>query len=250
MVLTDSVFLMSWGTSVLSAAVSASDESAAENLNFVAEWAIGLIEWLGLPGVAIAIALENLFPPLPSELILPVAGFAASQGTLNVVAVILWATLGSVVGALALYVIGVWLGRDRVHRLLVKLPLVSVEDVNRTEAWFNKYGKRTVFFGRMIPVFRSLISIPAGVTRMPLWYFIPLTAAGSLIWNTIFVVAGYILGENWAEVEQYAGIIQDVVIIGVILAVAVFIVRRVLVILRRKRGEINDLGEDVTPPTT
>lgn len=235
---------------MLSATLSASEESAAENLNFVAAWAIDLIEWLGLPGVAIAIALENLFPPLPSELILPVAGFAASQGTLGLFAVILWATLGSVVGALALYVIGVWLGRDRVHRLLVKVPLVSVEDVNRTEAWFNKYGKRTVFFGRMIPVFRSLISIPAGVTRMPLWYFIPLTAAGSLIWNTIFVVAGYVLGENWSAVEQYAGIIQDIVIIAVILAIAIFIVRRVLVIMRRKRGEINDLGEDISPPTS
>jgi membrane protein DedA with SNARE-associated domain len=236
---------MSWGTSVLSATLRASEESATENLNFVAEWAIGLIEWLGLPGVAIAIALENLFPPLPSELILPVAGFAASQGTLNLIAVILWATLGSVVGALALYVIGVWLGRDRVHKILVKVPLVSVEDVNKTEAWFNKHGKWTVFFGRMVPIFRSLISIPAGVTRMPLWYFIPLTAAGSLIWNTIFILAGYYLGENWSSVEQYAGIIQDIVIVLVILAV-----RRVLVIMRRKRGEINDLGEDVTDSTT
>jgi membrane protein DedA with SNARE-associated domain len=241
---------MSWGTSVLSATLRASEESATENLNFVAEWAIGLIEWLGLPGVALAIALENLFPPLPSELILPVAGFAASQGTLNLIAVILWATLGSVVGALALYVIGVWLGRDRVHRILVKVPLVSVEDVNKTEAWFNKHGKWTVFFGRMVPIFRSLISIPAGVTRMPLWYFIPLTAAGSLIWNTIFILAGYYLGENWSSVEQYAGIIQDIVIVLVILAVVVFVVRRVLVIMRRKRGEINDLGEDVTDPTT
>ena len=235
---------------MLSATLRASEESAAENLNFVAEWAIGLIEWLGLPGVAIAIALENLFPPLPSELILPVAGFAASQGTLNLIAVILWATLGSVVGALALYVIGVWLGRDRVHRILVKVPLVSVEDVNKTEAWFNKHGKWTVFFGRMVPIFRSLISIPAGVTRMPLWYFIPLSAAGSLIWNTIFILAGYYLGENWSSVEQYAGIIQDIVIVLVILAVVVFVVRRVLVIMRRKRGEINDLGEDVTDPTT
>ena len=235
---------------MLSATLRASEESATENLNFVAEWAIGLIEWLGLPGVALAIALENLFPPLPSELILPVAGFAASQGTLNLIAVILWATLGSVVGALALYVIGVWLGRDRVHRILVKVPLVSVEDVNKTEAWFNKHGKWTVFFGRMVPIFRSLISIPAGVTRMPLWYFIPLTAAGSLIWNTIFILAGYYLGENWSSVEQYAGIIQDIVIVLVILAVVVFVVRRVLVIMRRKRGEINDLGEDVTDPTT
>jgi membrane protein DedA with SNARE-associated domain len=102
----------------------------------------------------------------------------------------------------------------------------------------------------MVPIFRSLISIPAGVTRMPLWYFIPLTAAGSLIWNTIFILAGYYLGENWSSVEQYAGIIQDIVIVLVILAVVVFVVRRVLVIMRRKRGEINDLGEDISPPTS
>lgn len=224
--------------------LNASEDSAAENLNIIAEWALGLIEWLGLPGVAIAIALENLFPPLPSELILPVAGFAASKGSLGLIPVILWATLGSVVGALALYLIGGWLGRERLKKILVKVPLVSIEDVNKTEQWFDRYGKFTVFFGRMVPVFRSLISIPAGVTRMKLWIFIVLTTAGSLIWNTIFVLAGYFLGENWALAEQYAGVIQDAVIVIVILAVVIFVVRRVLVLIKRKKGEINDMGED------
>ena len=235
---------MSLRFQLMLSSLNASEDSAAENLNIIAEWALGLIEWLGLPGVAIAIALENLFPPLPSELILPVAGFAASKGTLSLIPVILWATLASVVGALALYLIGAWLGRERLKKILVKVPLVSIEDVNKTEQWFDRYGKFTVFFGRMVPVFRSLISIPAGVTRMKLWIFIVLTTAGSLIWNTIFVLAGYFLGENWALAEQYAGVIQDAVIVIVILAVVIFVARRVLVLIKRKKGEINDMGED------
>lgn len=217
--------------------------SATENLNAVAQWAVGLMEALGEPGVAIAIALENLFPPLPSEVILPLAGFTASQGQMNLIGAIIWATVGSVVGAIALYLIGAWLGRDRMHRLLVKVPLVSVEDANRTEAWFAKHGKKTVFFGRMIPIFRSLISIPAGVTRMPMLVFIPLTAAGSLIWNTLFILAGFYLGENWNVVEEYAGFVQNAVIAIVLIAIVVFVWRRVYVLRERRRGEINELGE-------
>lgn len=217
--------------------------SATDNLNAVAQWAVGLMEALGEPGVAIAIALENLFPPLPSEVILPLAGFTASQGAMNLIGAIIWATVGSVVGAIALYLIGAWLGRDRMHRLLVKVPLVSVEDANRTEAWFDKHGKKTVFFGRMIPIFRSLISIPAGVTRMPMLVFIPLTAAGSLIWNTLFILAGFYLGENWNVVEEYAGFVQNAVIAIVLIAIVVFVWRRVSVLRERRRGEINELGE-------
>ncbi len=217
--------------------------SATDNLNAVAQWAVGLMEALGEPGVAIAIALENLFPPLPSEVILPLAGFTASQGAMNLIGAIIWATVGSVVGAIALYLIGAWLGRDRMHRLLVKVPLVSVEDANRTEAWFDKHGKKTVFFGRMIPIFRSLISIPAGVTRMPMLVFIPLTAAGSLIWNTLFILAGFYLGENWNVVEEYAGFVQNAVIAIVLIAIVVFVWRRVYALRERRRGEINELGE-------
>lgn len=226
---------MSWRLQHMFWNLDASEDAAAANLNVIAEWAIGLIEWLGLPGVAIAIALENLIPPLPSEVILPIAGFAASKGSFGLIPVILWATLGSVVGALALYLIGAWLGRQRLRNLLVKVPLVSIDDVNNTERWFDRYGKFTVFFGRMIPVFRSLISIPAGVTRMKLWIFVALTTAGSLIWNTIFVLAGYYLGENWAVAEEYAGVIQNAVIVIVIAAVVIFVARRILILIKRNK---------------
>ncbi|MFC6580782.1 DedA family protein [Planomonospora parontospora] len=192
----------------------------------VAGWAINLMEALGAPGAGIAIALENLFPPLPSEVILPLAGFTASQGNMGLFDAVLWTTLGSVIGALALYAVGALLGRERVIAIASKLPLVSVSDIEKTEAWFGRHGKKTVFFGRMIPIFRSLISIPAGVERMPLSIFTLLTLMGSLIWNTAFVMAGYALGENYHLVEQYMGIVSKAVLGVVLLAVVIFITVR------------------------
>ncbi|MED7924126.1 DedA family protein [Nonomuraea sp. LP-02] len=191
------------------------------------DWLIGLMETLGAPGAGLAIALENLFPPLPSEVILPMAGFTASQGELDLLDVIVWTTIGSVVGALALYWVGAMLGRDRVIRLVERMPLLKTSDIEKTEAFFQRHGRKTVFFGRMIPVFRSLISIPAGVERMPLPMFLLLTTGGSLIWNVIFVYAGYLLGEQWHLVETYVGVGTNVVIGIVVLAVLVFIGVRV-----------------------
>ncbi|MEU4233627.1 DedA family protein [Nonomuraea sp. NPDC026600] len=191
------------------------------------DWLIALMETLGAPGAGLAIALENLFPPLPSEVILPLSGFTASRGEMDLLDVLLWTTAGSVFGALALYWVGALLGRHRTLAIAAKLPLVKVSDIEKTEAWFLKHGKKTVFFGRMIPIFRSLISIPAGVERMPLLTFTLLTTAGSLIWNTIFVLAGYYLGENWSLVEAYVGVGTNVVIGVVVLAVLVFIGVRV-----------------------
>ncbi|MEV8023068.1 DedA family protein [Streptomyces sp. NPDC086554] len=156
----------------------------------IAGWATDLMDSLGAAGAGAAIALENLFPPLPSEVILPLAGFAASQGKFSIVEVLLWTTAGSVVGALALYAIGALLGRDRVVALAARLPLVKVSDIDRTEAWFQRHGTKAVFFGRMIPIFRSMISVPAGVERMRLPVFLALTTAGSLIWNAVFVLIG------------------------------------------------------------
>ena len=203
-------------------------------MNVVAQWAVSLMELLGAAGVGLAIALENLFPPLPSELILPLAGFTASRGSFGLVEVLVWATLGSVVGAVALYGLGAWLGLDRLRRIADRMPLMKVSDVDRAVGWFGRHGSKAVFFGRMIPIFRSLISIPAGVHRMPLPRFILLTLAGSAIWNSIFVVAGYLLGENWSAVEPYASILQWVVIAGVVLAIAAFIVIR---LRDRTRGD-------------
>lgn len=190
---------------------------------------------VGAWGAGVAIALENLFPPLPSEVILPMAGLAASRGAFTLFEALFWTTLGSIVGAFALYGIGRALGMKRLRRLFEVLPLLKAEDVDRTVTWFNKHGGKAVFFGRMIPIFRSLISIPAGVSEMKLWKFGLLTAAGSLIWNSIFVGAGFFLGEQWHVVEKYADVLQYVVIALAALAVALCLVFRIRSLVAARR---------------
>jgi membrane protein DedA with SNARE-associated domain len=199
----------------------------------VTDWAVGLMDTLGGLGAAIVVGLDNLFPPLPSELVLPLAGFSASRGSLTLAEALIWTTVGSVVGAVIVYALGAALGRDRTRRLIAKIPLIDESDLDRTEEWFTRHGGKAVFFGRMVPIFRSFISLPAGIERMPMTKFLLYTTAGSAIWNTAFVLAGYFLGENWHVVEQYAGIFQWVVIGSVVLAVGWFVVSRV----RRKIHE-------------
>jgi membrane protein DedA with SNARE-associated domain len=211
-------------------------------LTSLMETIVSLMEVIGPIGAGIAIALENLFPPLPSEAILPLAGLTASRGTFTIAEALLWTTLGSVVGAFVLYGIGAWLGVARLRRIAAKVPLLRPDDIDRTVAWFTRHGGKAVFFGRMIPIFRSLVSIPAGVTRMPLWKFGMLTAAGSLVWNTIFVLAGFFLGEAWPLVERYSDVVQYVVVGAVVLGVGWFLVSRIRTLLRerRERGTASD----------
>ncbi|MFF0264134.1 DedA family protein [Kribbella sp. NPDC004536] len=190
----------------------------------VAGWAVGLMEDLGPAGAGLAVALENLFPPLPSEVILPLAGFAAARGDLGLISAIVFTTLGSIVGALALYGVGAVLGRDRTRAIAAKLPLVKLRDVDKAEEWFVRHGPKAVLIGRLVPVVRSMISIPAGVERMRVMVFLPLTALGSLIWNTLLIVAGYQLGERWHLVEASVGVFQKLVIVGAIAAVVWFVV--------------------------
>jgi membrane protein DedA with SNARE-associated domain len=194
----------------------------------VSEWAVAMMERLGGPGAGLAIALENLFPPLPSEVILPLAGFAASRGDLHYLAAVIWTTVGSLVGAWALYGIGAALGPDRTRSLMVRLPLVQGSDIDKADAFFDRHGGKAVFFGRMVPVFRSFISIPAGVRRMSVIRFSVLTLVGSGIWNVGFVTAGYFLGRQWHLVERYTDILSKIVIGAVIVAVIMFVVRRLL----------------------
>ncbi|MCI1932868.1 MAG: DedA family protein [Ancrocorticia sp.] len=184
---------------------------------------------LGGFGAGFLIALENVFPPLPSEIILPLAGFTAGAGgSFTLVEAILWCTGGSIVGAWALYAIGALLGRERTRRFMRALPLVKESDVIRTEAFFDRRGAWTVFFGRMIPIFRSLISIPAGVTRMNAAKFTLLTTLGSAIWNTILIFAGYALGANWGVVENYVGVLSRIVVGGAVILLAWWIARRIM----------------------
>jgi membrane protein DedA with SNARE-associated domain len=196
-------------------------------LTGVAGWAVGLMESLGGPGAALVVGLDNLFPPLPSELVLPLAGFAAGRGSFSLGAALFWTTLGSVAGAVVVYLAGALLGHDRMRRLAGRIPLLGTADFDRTAVWFARHGGKAVFFGRMVPVFRSLVSVPAGVERMPFGRFLLFTTAGSLIWNTAFVVAGFLLGENWPLVERYAGFFQYAVLAAGTVAIGLFVVRRV-----------------------
>ncbi|TYK43009.1 DedA family protein [Actinomadura decatromicini] len=209
--------------------------SGGEPAGGVAGWATDLMDKLGAPGAGLAIALENLFPPLPSEVILPLAGFTAAQGRMSLAAALLWTTLGSLAGALALYGVGALIGRDRVRALVARLPLVKLSDLDRTEAWFARHGAKAVFLGRMIPIFRSLVSVPAGVERMRMTTFLLYTGLGSLLWNTAFVLAGYGLGDNWRTVEEYVGVYSKAVLAVAAVAVAAFAAVRI--VKGRRTGE-------------
>lgn len=209
-------------------------ESANVPTTGLAGLAADLMDRLGLFGAGLILAVETFLPFLPSEVVLPLAGFTAGVGgKFGVVPVIIATTIGSYVGALALYEVSKRFGRERTRAVLVRLPLVTAKDLDRGEAWFNKHGGAAVFWCRMLPALRSLISVPAGVERMPLLSFSLYTTAGSLIWNTIWIVAGYHLGENWHAVEKYAGILQKAFIVALLVAIVGFIAYK----LRTRRAD-------------
>jgi membrane protein DedA with SNARE-associated domain len=198
----------------------------------LSEFAIEVVEALGYTGVALLVALENVFPPIPSEIVLGLAGFVASRGDASLVGMIIAATVGSVVGAFALYFAGAAFGRDRLHMLVRRhgrwLRLTQ-SDLLRAELWFARRATLAVLVGRCVPLIRSVISLPAGVERMPLGRFLVYTTIGSAVWNTIFVVAGYQLGERWEDVAAYADYLQYAVIAAIFLGVGYFVWRRFLV---------------------
>ena len=187
-------------------------------MNTIVDWVIELMKDIGGPGIALGIFLENVFPPIPSEVILPLAGFTAAQGHYTRVEAILWATLGSVTGALLLYGIGAALGIDRLKVIAHRMPLVDVADIDKADAWFTRHGPKAVFLGRFVPGIRSIISIPAGIDRMPVAKFLGYTTAGSLIWNSLFVWIGFQLGDRYHLVEQYMDPISKVVYVLIVLA--------------------------------
>lgn len=196
----------------------------------ISEWVLIMMDKLGLFGVALMMFLENVFPPIPSELIMPAAGFAAAMGQMNIVAVIVAGTIGSVIGALPLYYLGTIFDEARLIKLAEKYGkyfLIKPEDVINAQAWFNKYGKAVIFFGRMIPAIRSLISIPAGMNRMPMLPFLALTALGSAIWTALLAYAGFILGANYDKVEAFISPISKIVVVVVLAITAVVVFFRV-----------------------
>ncbi|TQM39016.1 membrane protein DedA with SNARE-associated domain [Pseudonocardia cypriaca] len=195
----------------------------------VADWVFSIVDRLGAAGVGLLILLENVVPPIPSEVILPLAGFRARSGALNVLAVWPAATAGSVLGALLLYGLGTWLGYERLHRLAGHrwFVFVSQKDLDRGERVFERHGGKVVLLGRCVPFLRSVVSIPAGIAGMPLSRFLVLTTIGSGVWNAAFIALGWALGNNWDQVERYLGPISYVVLGLLAVGLVVLIVRRV-----------------------
>ena len=198
---------------------------------FVEDWIFQVISTLGYLGLALLLVAENLFPPIPSEVVLPLAGFVVGRGDLGFLQALLASTTGSVVGALILYALGRYGGRGLVLRYGSWLR-VSATELERAEGWFRRYGGWVVLGARVVPFARSIVSIPAGTMQMPLIRFTVLTALGSGVWNVLLIGAGVSLGANWTRISGWIGSYSDVVLILLAGAAGVFLVLR----HRRRKG--------------
>jgi len=213
-------------------------------------WVTDVIDALGYMGVAVLVALESVFPPIPSEVVLPLAGFVAGQGNASLVGMILAATAGSLVGAWILYGLAAWIGHDRLHGFIERHGRwfgVKPSDIAKAEAWFDRRSSYAVFLGRCVPVVRSLVSIPAGFRRMPLLRFSVLTAAGSAIWNIALISAGALLGDRWEEVGGIVGIFQWAVVVVIAGLIAWFLWKRVRSNLRERAAAAAGGGDAPQP---
>ncbi len=188
-------------------------------LGDLARWARDAVRTAGYPGIMAAMVAETVFPPIPSEIVLPLAGYEVSRGTLNFIGAVLAATLGSLLGAYVLYAIGRFGGRRVVLRW-GRVLRVGERDLDRSERWFDRWGDWVVLGGRVVPLARSLVSIPAGITRMPIVRFSVLTVVGSLVWNVVLAGAGYLLGSQWEDVSRIVGRYSDVAAVVVIALIA------------------------------
>ena len=198
--------------------------AAASDQGGITGFLLDLVDRLGAVGVGLTILIETVIPPIPSEVVLGAAGVMINEGRLSLVPVVLWATVGSVVGALVLYSVGRALGPRRSHAFLDRLPLVATEDVDRTFEWFERHGRGAVFFGRMVPIVRSFVSVPAGVVKMPMPQFLLYTAGGSLIWNTLLIGLGVAAGDF---VQANLHYLDYVVVAAAVAFVGWFVYRKV-----------------------
>lgn len=186
-------------------------------------WIFSLINHFGYMAVSFLIAVENVFPPIPSEVILAFSGFLSSKTQLSILGLILSSTVGATIGAVILYWLGTLLNQSRLealftHPLFKKLGFKK-NDVKNAINWFEKHGIKTIFFGRCVPIVRSLISIPAGIAHVNIYKFLFLTCLGSLVWNTVLISLGAYMGSQWEQVvlivEEYSLLII-VVSIGIL----------------------------------
>ncbi|QRG70152.1 DedA family protein [Brevibacillus choshinensis] len=196
-------------------------------------WITTFMEQFSYIGIFLLMALENVFPPIPSEVILTFGGFMTTYTTLSIPGVIISATMGSVFGAIILYGIGYYLDFEKIENLVDRwghILRLKKEDISRANAWFNKYGYWTIFLCRMVPLVRSLISVPAGMTKMNVWLFLLFTTLGTLIWNVALVMIGSFLGQSWDSIlsfmDMYSTVSYIVIGIGAIVFLFFFFRKR------------------------
>lgn len=191
------------------------------------EIVLNIIGQFGYVGVFLLIAIENIFPPIPSEVILLFGGFMTTYTKLNILGMVIASTLGSVLGAIILYYIGKIFNKDRLKKIisgkLGKILRLKNNDIDKVDTWFDTKGQKTVFFCRFIPLIRSLISIPAGMSEMPLLKFLTYTVAGSLIWNIVLIVLGSIVGNNWTNILSIFDTYSSIVVIALGLMFIIFV---------------------------
>lgn len=212
-------------------------------------WITDVIDALGYVGVAFLVALESVFPPIPSEVVLPLAGFVAGRGDASVPGMMIAATVGSVVGAWTLYGISAAVGPDRLHRFVERFGRwfgVGSDDLRKAEEWFDRRAGAAVLVGRCVPLVRSIVSVPAGFRRMAPLRFTLLTGLGSLVWNAALTGAGAVLGERWERVGDVVGLLKYAVILAILALLALFVWRMFLRDRLGFGGRNGDL-RDATP---
>lgn len=217
-------------------------------LDNLTDWATNIVERLGYAGVTMLVALENLFPPIPSEVVLGLAGYTASRGDSWVVGMIVAASIGSMVGAWILYGLSAAIGPVRLRAIVLRYGTwigFGETDLDRAESWFDRRSRVAVLVCRCIPLIRSLISIPAGFRRMPLGTFTLFTLVGSLVWNTILVTAGYLLADQWEKVLDVTEPFQTVVIAVIALLIVAIVIRKVI-LTKRARAAVDQAHPGVT----
>ena len=199
---------------------------------------INIMEQVGYLGVFLLIAIENIFPPIPSEVILVFGGFMTTYTTLNIPIMILAATLGSLLGAIVLYYIGKIFNKERLKKIISgkigKVLRLKASDIEKADKWFDTKGNKTVFFCRFIPIVRSLISIPAGMSEMPMQKFLLYTISGSLIWNTVLIIVGSIVGDKWETIVGYLDNFSNIILI---ILVIIFVVAMYYWFVIRKKKQ-------------
>lgn len=206
-------------------------------LEQVGGWIESLIAAIGYPGIVLAMAIENIFPPIPSEAVLPFAGALSAKGEMNFWGAVAAGTAGSLIGAVVLYAIGYFAreaGARRIVEAYGKYVFISERDLDRSAEWFERYGEAIIFFGRLIPLIRSIVSVPAGYTRMNIVRFLIYTTLGTTLWNLILTYIGRVLGENWADISEMMAPYENGTLIALALIVLLFFGWRALLWHRRR----------------